>query len=323
MLFVIELKTMSMKYGILCAFFMVVACRATSQEVVPDDKGKDPKKNEEMKDPEADCNMDLEDDVESGLIYHTKSGLPFTGVCRSYYEDGNKEREVHFRDGLIDGMAIALYKYDQEKNQQIIESRINHKMGVPDGKWEFFYESGQRAWENYYVDGQKHGTFIWYAENGKKTKEESWKNNLKHGACKLYYEGEKPKEEINYKEGIMDGKFITWYDNGQTEYEGTFKDGKEEGEIVTFYKNSQMQTQRFFKNGIPDGEWKTWHDDGKEKSIEHYVKGVLEGECKEFYSDGQVKKIEVFVQGKLISSEQYDEFGNKLDPEELKKDEDE
>src|SRR5688572_12834196 len=135
MLFVNELKTMIMKYGILCVFFVFVACKATSQEVVPDDRkngGTDPKKKEQLE-PEADCNQDLEYDESENTVYHTKSGLPFTGVCHSYYEDGTLEREAHFREGKEDGEIVTLYKFNTEKGRQIPQSMLNYRAGTPHG----------------------------------------------------------------------------------------------------------------------------------------------------------------------------------------------
>lgn len=321
-----EQKTGIMKFKMLSLLFVLVACKATSQEFVspPDDKrqgGKGDKKggNPEAKfEVEADCNADLEFDQDANLIYHMKSGLPFTGVCRSYFEDGRLEREAHFRDGIDDGEIISLYRFNAEEGKQIVQSRLNHKMGLPHGKWEFWYENGQKAWEQNYVDGKKDGSFIWYFDDGKKKKEEEWKDDLKNGASKEYYPDEVVKKEVNYKNGIMDGKFILYYENGQTNYEGNFKDGKEDGEIVTYYPKGQMSSQRFFKLGVSEGEWRTWYDDGKEKSIEHFVKGVKEGECKTFFSEGQIKTIETWLKGKMVAVEEYDEFGNMLDPEEMK-----
>ena len=69
----------------------------------------------------------------------TKTGKPFSGVCRSYYEDGSLEREVRFQDGKEDGESVTLYKPNAE-GKQIMMVKVNHKMGVPEGTWDFFFE---------------------------------------------------------------------------------------------------------------------------------------------------------------------------------------
>lgn len=268
--------------------------------------------------PEADCSQDLEFDQDADMVFHMKTGRPFTGLCRTYYEDGSMEREVRFQGGKEDGESITLYNKRNEKGQQTVMARINHKMGVPDGEWEYFFENGKRAWSQSWLNGLKNGNFNYYYEDGKPKREEIYKNDLREGTNKEYYPGGKIKNEVDYKGGVMEGSYKSYYENGQISYEGKYAAGKENGEVVTYFEKGQMSSQSFFKSGIPDGEWRTWYDDSKERSIEHYVDGKKNGECKSFYKDGQVKKIEKWVNGKRMDIEAYDEFGNQLDPDEIK-----
>lgn len=293
---------------------------ATSQEfedvkkpVNQNDKGK-PTNEKEF---EADCGNDLEFDEESDMVFHVKTSKPFTGICRSYYEDGSMEREVRFQNGKEDGEAVTLYKPNTD-GKQIMMVRTNHKMGLPDGTWDFFFENGRRAWTQTYSNGLKNGNFNYFFEDGKPKKEEIYKDDLKEGTCKDYYPGGKIKTEITYKAGVMEGQYKSYYENGQISYEGKYTAGKEDGEVVTYYENGQMSSQGFYKASVADGEFRTWYDDSKEKSITRFIKGKREGEAKEFYKDGQVKKIEKWVNGKRMDVEAYDEFGNKLDPDEIK-----
>ena len=266
----------------------------------------------------ADCGTDLEFDEDNGLIIHTKTQKPYTGRCRSYYEDNSPERVVDFVDGKEDGMSLTWYKSSPESPNMQLMVRTNHNMGVPDGVWDFYYENGQRAWTETYKEGLKHGNCNYYYEDGKPKKEEVYKDNLKDGNCKEYYPDNKIKSEIGYKAGVMDGQYKSYYENGQISYEGKFTNGKENGEVVTYYEKGQMSSQGFFKGGIADGEFRTWYDDSKEKSITKFVNGKRDGTSREFYKDGQVKKIEKWVAGKRMDIEAFDEFGNKLDPDEIK-----
>lgn len=266
---------------------------------------------------EVDCSQDLEFDPDADVVFHMKSGKPFTGLCRTYYEDGSMEREIRFQNGKEDGEGLTLYK-PAEDGKQIMMVRTNHNMGVPDGKWEFFYENGKRAWIQNYKEGLKEGDFIYYYEDGGLKKEEKYKQDLKEGMCKEYYAGNKVKSETEYKQGQMDGVYKFYFENGQVSYEGKFVRGIENGEINTYYEKGLMKTQSYFENGVKTGQWKTWYDDGKEKSTCTYVKGKLNGQMKTFYKDGQVKTIETWVEDKRTDIEAYDEFGNSLDPDEIK-----
>jgi antitoxin component YwqK of YwqJK toxin-antitoxin module len=299
---------------ILLCSTMAFANIATAQEFDEIKKPNKPAVNES----EVDCGNDLDYDEDADLIYHKKTQRPFTGLCRSYFEDGSLEREVRFESGKEDGESVTLYKPNTE-GKQIMMVKVNHKMGVPVGTWDFFYESGRRAWTETYVNGVKHGNCNYFDEEGKPKKEEVYKNGLKEGTCKEYHKGGKIKSEITYKEGIIDGQLKTYYENGQISYEGKYTAGKENGEVVTYFEKGQMSSQTFFKNGIIDGEFRTWFDDSHEKIIVKFIMGKKEGEAKEFYKDGQIKKLEKWVAGKLMEIEAYDEYGNVIDPDELKK----
>lgn len=268
--------------------------------------------------PEADCNQDLEFDEGANMVFHMKTGKPFSGVCRTYYEDGSMEREVRFQKGKEDGESITLYNKRNDKGQQVVMAVLNHKMGLPDGTWEYYYESGKRAWVQNWIDGKKNGSHIYYYEDGQPKREESYKDDLKEGKYKEYYPGGKIKLEVDYKQGIIEGMNTSYYENGQISYQGKYTKGKEDGEVTTYFDKGQMSSQSFFKAGIPDGEWHTWYDDGHERTVLHYLEGKKHGECKSFYKDGQVKTIEQWVNGKRTSIEAFDEFGNQLDPDEIK-----
>ncbi|NLF40234.1 toxin-antitoxin system YwqK family antitoxin, partial [bacterium] len=74
-----------------------------------------------------------------------------------------------------------------------------------DGKWEEFYESGQKAAEGFYRNGQLEGSWTdWYA-NGRK------------------------KAEGSYKGGLREGRWTYWHDNGEIWMEGEYKKGERVG----------------------------------------------------------------------------------------------
>jgi antitoxin component YwqK of YwqJK toxin-antitoxin module len=65
-----------------------------------------------------------------------------------------------------------------------------------------FYANGQKASEEYYVDGKKQGKAIGWHDNGQK------------------------KIEASYVDGKEQGKAITWDESGQTLLEVDYVDGK-------------------------------------------------------------------------------------------------
>jgi antitoxin component YwqK of YwqJK toxin-antitoxin module len=65
-----------------------------------------------------------------------------------------------------------------------------------------FYQNGQKASEEYYVDGKKQGKSIGWHENGQQ------------------------KLEVNFVDGKEQGKAINWDKNGQKQLEINYVDGE-------------------------------------------------------------------------------------------------
>jgi antitoxin component YwqK of YwqJK toxin-antitoxin module len=287
---------------------------------------------------------DMEYDEGTDVVYY--KNVPFTGLCKTWFEDNSLEREVNFVNGKEHGASKTYYKKVKdtstvkavikdegkrklpgEKTEKITEpdeikgqlqSITTFNMGVSDGTWEYYYANGKMAWKNTYLAGVKNGRWTWYFENGNPKKVETYSNNMKNGAYILYYEGKDStfkKSEINYKMGRLDGSYKLYYDNGQVKSEEKYKEDKVDGESLMYYDNGQLAVQQNFKNGSPEGEWREWYDNGQERKFEKFVNGKKEGEHKAYHKEGQVKSIANFKQDRLISFEEYDEFGNKLETE--------
>jgi antitoxin component YwqK of YwqJK toxin-antitoxin module len=294
----------------------------------------------ERKAPVYNCG-DLEYDEGTDIVY--LKNVPFSGKCKTYYEDNALEREVDFIDGKEHGASKSYYRREKEVKSDSasadpgkrvfpgnkttedktpeeprgqLQTLTPYNMGVPEGTWEYYYPDGKLAWKNSYVAGVKNGRFSWYFENGNPKKVETYLNGLKDGEYITYYEGKDStfrKSEIHYKAGKLDGSYKLFYENGQLKSEEKFIADQVDGESLMYYENGQMAIQQKFKSGKPDGEWREWHDNGQERKVEKYVNGKREGEQKQYFKEGNVKSIAVFKADKMISLEEYDEFGNKLD----------
>lgn len=273
--------------------------------------------------PEADCSSDLEYDKEADVVLFAKSQTPFTGVCRSYYEDSRLEREVNFVDGKEDGISTTYYKRKGENDDESdpspgqIQVITEHKMGVPNGVWKYFYENGKAAWINTYKEGKKDGTWEYYYDDkqGTPKKIENWKEDKKNGVFIDYFPSGKKKTEINYKENVMDGDYKMYYDDESPFVEKKYVNGKQDGEEISYHKNGQMASLKRYKLGTPEGTWRTYYDDGKEHTVVTYVKGKIVGEQVEYFKEGQLKRKINYTDGKITRNEGFDEFGNQSDIE--------
>ena len=76
--------------------------------------------------------------ISNGITYCLNEDKPFTGTMISWYENGQKRTEVHFKSGKYHGKAISWFENGQEK------SEVNFKDGKLDGKVIRWHENGQR-----------------------------------------------------------------------------------------------------------------------------------------------------------------------------------
>ena len=106
-----------------------------------------------------------------------------------WYENGQKKRELAFKDGEFDGKRT---------------------------EW---YENGQKNWEETYKDGKSFVSNSW-DENGKIMVKDG------NGLFTEWYENGQKWIEITYKDGKEEGLQTYWYENGQKRHEGTVKDGE-------------------------------------------------------------------------------------------------
>jgi antitoxin component YwqK of YwqJK toxin-antitoxin module len=68
-----------------------------------------------------------------------------------------------------------------------------------DGKYESWYENGQKSEEGEYVDGKMHGRWVAWYQNGQKEEEGEYVNGKRHGIWTFWDEdGNKENERIYF-----------------------------------------------------------------------------------------------------------------------------
>ena len=137
------------------------------------------------------------------LMYTSDSDKPYSGEAVWYYSNGQKEKEVTYKDGKWDG------------------------------KWTGWYENGQKRVEETYKDGNADGAWTyWHEKTGQKRSEGTFKGvnrygiPIKDGKWTDWYENGQKRTEITYKDGKWNGKWTEWHEKtGQKVSEKTYKDG--------------------------------------------------------------------------------------------------
>ncbi|HNW88954.1 MAG TPA: DUF3352 domain-containing protein [Bacteroidales bacterium] len=117
------------------------------------------------------------------------------GLWRSYFEDGQIQSAITYKDGMANG--VALFYYDNEKQTTRVElnfeedkvtgvyrefyengnrkAMLNFKDGYPQGEAEFYYDSGVIKISGQYKDGVKEGKWKHYTETGELISKDKWK----------------------------------------------------------------------------------------------------------------------------------------------------
>ena len=87
-----------------------------------------------------------------------------------YFENGNKEREGAYRDGLEIGLWIWYYENGNKKEEG------NFRDGKWDGAWVWYRADGTMQYERSYWNGIERGIWSWWDEHGHKTRQEIWQD---------------------------------------------------------------------------------------------------------------------------------------------------
>ncbi len=197
----------------------------------------------------------------NGLIYEVNNEKPFSGKVIKRYKNGQKKKELSYKDGKKEGITTDWYENGQKK------AVYSYKDGKKDGHASVWYEKGQKKGEAHYKDGKREGLATDWHENGQKKAVYSYKDGKKDGHTSVWYEKGQKKGEANFKDGKLEGHTSVWYENGQKMGEVNFKDGKLEGITTEWYENGQKKGEAHYKDGKREGLATNWHENEQKKAV--------------------------------------------------------
>jgi antitoxin component YwqK of YwqJK toxin-antitoxin module len=133
-----------------------------------------------------------------------------------WYETGEKEYEVNYKNGYKDGIESRWYKSGRKKQ------RVNWKNGNLEGLEMIWYETGEKSYEMHWKNGRKDGVSrdwdIFYSEASNLASQLGHDVSLTH---QIRY-------ETHYKNGKENGLRKEWNRDGRLTYEANFVNGAEE-----------------------------------------------------------------------------------------------
>lgn len=141
-----------------------------------------------------------------GLYYNKGDSIPFSGINKVYYENGNIHKKITFNNGKINGSVLDYYTNGDKKFSGYME--MNQKTG----KWVSWFKNGQKSKEGVYENNLENGVFKWWKEDGTLIKKGKYINGLEDGIWVWYFENGKKQSKGQFSLGTKVGKW-TWWDN--------------------------------------------------------------------------------------------------------------
>lgn len=156
--------------------------------------------------------------VKKKMIEYNGNTKP-NGRAVEWDMNGNKIKEVHYREGLRYG---------------------------PSYSW---FPDGQKEIESNYNNDVLNGTKTKWYKNGNKEYEINFDYGTPHGKSVIWYENGQVEEETDYNQGKIDGKKINYYDNGEKRYECTYRKGVKNGPEIFWDEQGNKVWEIIYRSG--------------------------------------------------------------------------
>ena len=206
-----------------------------------------------------------------------------SGIIYSDYENGNREFEATFTEGIMNG----IYKLWHDNGQ--LQLNMQYKEGVKEGVFIKWYENGQIGHKANYNDNLLDGIRERWATNGQLIEIQNFCNGIMVGEHKQWYVIGQINSSYSYNEkGEKNGLQQSWHQNGQLRTEGMQRNGKKDGFFNSWHENGQKLAERNFKDDKRIGNHLVWHNNGQLKNEANYNEdGSIKGNPKQWDKSGK------------------------------------
>jgi antitoxin component YwqK of YwqJK toxin-antitoxin module len=185
----------------------------------------------------------------------------------------------------LDGPATSYYETGQ------LKTKITYRNGIPTGKGEEFYSSGQLAEATDYSNqGRDRKLTHYYPENGGVSYERQYKNDRPTGTWRSYFAkaaGGKLQVEETYLSGRLSGERTTYFEDGTVASRQPYVNGFIVGLGQEFYQSGKLKAETTFVHGQKTGPHRELREDGTLAVSGSYRTGKETGEWHYYQPDGQ------------------------------------
>ena len=278
-------------------------------------------------------------------MYNKKGVL--NGDSIKYYEEGNIQSIVPYKNNLVEGLIIRYYENGN------IKEEVNYKNDKMNGESKSYDENGKLNGRTIFKDDIKLEEEV-HKEN--EVRKNTSKNSevAKQDICSpngtlkerrvlngnemeysTFYENGNVKQKILTKDKVIikeqlyarngnimlnsffstDGKPIKevfeYYPDGKLFRKISTMDEMANGDTLEYYPNGNIKKKAFFKNDKQEGEYTVYYESGVIMQKVLYKNGVRNGEAIAYYENGVIEQKAYFVNGKKEKEHlYYDKNGN-------------
>jgi antitoxin component YwqK of YwqJK toxin-antitoxin module len=223
-----------------------------------------------------DIKREYYDNAKEKSIGSYKNGVP-EGVTRYYDESGKVVSAKLFKEGLLLGEGVV------------------DGLGLKQGKWKEFHETGELRAEGAYVNNKRVGPWKFYFKNGQAEQNGTYADGKPDGKWTWYFQGGGLRREENYYKGLEDGESVEYNDSGKVVTKGSYIEGEKEG--LWEYENGDFKEVGSYKAGSQEGEWKAFYNDGKPLYEVKFLGNRMIGKYLSYWPNGKVKEFGKYTDG--------------------------
>ena len=160
----------------------------------------------------------------SGKKYY--STIPFSGIATTYFDNGQKEQSLSYKEGLLDGTILYWY------SNGVLKEKHSYKKNQLDGKQQAFHKNGEKSSYGVYKIGKKEGKCKWWYDNKQVRMEATFKDNRYYGEVNVFDLDGVFLGGASIVEGT--GKWEAWYADGSRKEVGQFENGYKTGHWIYY-----------------------------------------------------------------------------------------
>lgn len=224
-------------------------------------------------------------DGSKAMTLRVKDGTIADGKYKSYYSNGNLEKEIE----ILDGKLTGVYKEYYENGKP--EVQATYIKGKRNGVYTSYYDNGQKDFVLKYDHGEPEGDRMLYNERGQLTRKTTFKNGKRDG-LDIQYNDEKEYYIITYQNGVPVGYTYKGEDGKEIKDES-----KKLSMIKLYYPNGNVEAELPLKNGLIDGEAKYYYSTGSLREVVPLKNDERHGTAKEYFKNGKLYMQSVYVNG--------------------------